>query len=152
VIPHPFSLLTRSIGRRTLDRVVAIEDPATHPDGLETANPMTLGWDAGARAGRLNEERWRLAETGGSDAHFAETVGAAYTLFPGRTAEDVRRAILRRESSAVAASGTPYRRIGARKLLAQQVRGLAVTPRKVVGPKVARLRDAVATALRAPGA
>ncbi len=152
VIPHPFSLLTRSIGRRALERVMAIEDPAARPDGIETANPMTLGWHAGARAAQLNEERWNLAPTGGSDAHFAETVGAAVTVFRGRTARDLRRAILQRETTAVLISGTPYRRIGARRLLAQQMRGLSVTPRKVLGPRARQARDVIAARLRGPGA
>lgn len=148
VIPHPFSLLTRSIGRRTLERVLAIDDPATHPDGIETANPLSVGWDAGPRAARLNRDRWGLAETGGSDAHFLEAVGAAWTLFRGRSAEDLRRAILRRETSASLGVGGSYRSIGARRLVAQQVRGLSVTPRKVLGPKIGRLRDAAMAELR----
>lgn len=149
VVPHPCSLLTRSVGRRSLDRVMAIDDSAARPDGIEIANPMTLGWHAGARAARLNQDHWRLAPTGGSDAHFAETVGAAITVFRGRTADELRRAILHRQTSAVTVSGTPYRRIGARRLLAQQARGLAVTPRKVLGPQAKQWRDAVAARLRA---
>ncbi|GMU41091.1 MAG: hypothetical protein AMXMBFR23_19570 [Chloroflexota bacterium] len=142
VVPHPFSLLTRSVGRRTLDRVMRIEDPATHPDGIELANPMMRGWDVGERAERGNRERWHLAETGGSDAHFCETVGTAYTQFPGRTAEDLRRAILERRTAGVLVRTTPYREIGARRLVLQQVRGLSVTPRKVIGGRIERWREA----------
>ncbi|PKN81206.1 MAG: phosphotransferase [Chloroflexi bacterium HGW-Chloroflexi-9] len=142
VVPHPFSLLTRSIGRRTLDRVMRIEDPATHLDGIELANPMMRGWDVGERAARANRERWHLAETGGSDAHFRETVGTAYTMFPGRTAAELRRAILERSTSGVLVKTTPYREIGARRLVLQQARGLAVTPRKVIGGRIERWRAA----------
>lgn len=141
VVPHPFSALTRSVGRRSLERVLAIEDESTHPDGIELANPTSLGWDTGARARRLNATRYRLAETGGSDAHFVEAIGNAYTLFPGRDASMLRAAILERRTTGVIDQGTPIRDIGARRLLAQQVRGLAVTPRKVLGPMAARLRD-----------
>ena len=69
VIPHPFSLLTRSVGRRGLERLVDAGDPERVPDGLEVENPTSAGWDTGPRMRRLNEERWRLATTGGSDAH-----------------------------------------------------------------------------------
>lgn len=141
VIPHPFSALTRSVGRRSLERVLAIEDASTHPDGIELANPTSMGWDTGARARQLNATHYHLAETGGSDAHFEEAVGAAYTLFPGHDAASLRQAILERRTSGVLAEGTPLRAIGARRLLLQQVRGLSVTPRKVLGPAAARLRD-----------
>jgi predicted metal-dependent phosphoesterase TrpH len=142
VVPHPFSLLTRSIGRRTLDRVMRIEDAATHPDGIELANPMMRGWDVGERAARANRERWHLAETGGSDAHFLETVGTAYTLFRGETEAELRRAIIDRCTNGVLVRTTPYREIGARRLAVQQVRGLAVTPRKVIGGRIERWRAA----------
>ncbi len=39
--------------------------------------------------------------------------------------------------------GTPLRDIGARRLVLQQFRGLAVTPRKVLGPVAARMRDRI---------
>ncbi|MSQ42504.1 MAG: phosphotransferase [Dehalococcoidia bacterium] len=141
VVPHPFSLLTRSIGRRSLERVLAIADRTVHPDGIELANPTSRGWDTGGRARALNAQRYRLAETGGSDAHFAEAVGAAYTLFPGHDGAALREAILARRTSAVQERGTPLRSIGPRRLALQQVRGLAVTPRKMLGPPLARLRD-----------
>ncbi len=143
VVPHPFSALTRSVGRRSLERVLAIEDATTHPDGIELANPTSMGWDTGARARSLNATRFHLAETGGSDAHFAEAVGNAYTLFPGHDAAALRSAILERRTRGIIEQGTPLRAIGLRRLALQQVRGLAVTPRKVLGPAAARLRDRV---------
>ena len=146
VVPHPFSLLTRSVGRRSLERVLAIADASTHPDGIELANPTSRGWDTGRRARTLNREQYRLAETGGSDAHFAEAVGGAYTLFPGSDADALRRAILERGTEAILDRGTPLRAIGPRRLALQQMRGLAVTPRKVLGPQVTRLRERFARA------
>ena len=44
----------------------------------------------------LANTQWRFAETGGSDAHFWQHIGAAYTLFPGSSPDDLRRAILER--------------------------------------------------------
>lgn len=140
VAPHPFSWLTRSIGQRALERVLAIEDPAVHLDGIEVANPTLAGRVTGAKARRLNAERYGLAETGGSDAHFLEHVGAATTLFEGTTAAELRRAIEERRCSGVT-HGTPgLRALGLRRLAEQQVRGLAVTPRKVVRERWRRLR------------
>ncbi|MBT5774041.1 MAG: phosphotransferase [Dehalococcoidia bacterium] len=137
VLPHPFSMLTRSIGRRRLERTLAIDDASVHPDGIELANPTMFGWDT-HRARRLNEKRYGLAITGGSDAHFTELVGSAYTTFAGRTSEELRLAILERTTDGVLERKVPLREIGVRRLLHQQVRGLSVTPRKVLGPPLRR--------------
>ena len=45
---------------------------------------------------RLANAQWGLAEMGGSDAHFWQHIGAAYTLFPGSSPADLRHAILER--------------------------------------------------------
>ena len=139
VIPHPLSYLTRSIGARTLDRLLAAEDPETRPDGIEVANTTLAGRVTGARARRLNRVRWRLAETGGSDAHFLEEVGAARTVFPGRTSDELRAAILAHRTAGVSRAPVPLRTIGLRRLALQQVRGLSTTPRKVLGPPLLQL-------------
>jgi len=132
VVPHPFSLLTRSVGRRTLDRVMRL--PAEQrPDGLEVANTLAKGWHTGERARARNHKAWRLAETGGSDAHFVQAVGRAYTRFPGTDAASLRRAIEERRTEGILLGATPYHAIGLRRLARQQMRGLAVTPRKVGG-------------------
>ena len=139
VIPHPFSLLTRSVGRRGLDRLVDAGDVERVPDGIEVENPTSAGWDTGDRARRLNAQLWQLATLGGSDAHFLASIGAAFTLFPGRSAEDLRTAILERRTIAVAGRKPSLREIGWRTILRQQVRGLSVTPRKVLGRPLGRL-------------
>ncbi len=138
VIPHPFSMLTRSIGRRRLERNLAVADRELHVDGIELANPTSFGWDT-RRARRLNEEWYQLAVTGGSDAHFTELIGAAYTSFPGRTASDLRLAIEARTTEGHLGKKVPLHEIGLRRLAHQQVRGLSVTPRKVFGPPLRRL-------------
>jgi hypothetical protein len=51
------------------------------PDGIEVANPTLAGALTRGRPLRLNRERYGLAETGGSDAHFLEAVGSAVTVF-----------------------------------------------------------------------
>ena len=137
VVPHPFSATTRSVGRRTLNAVCAQGRAETRPDGLEVANPVGVGWDCG-KARELNAVKWKLAETGGSDAHFLEAVGIAYTEFPGRTAAELRAAIEARTTKGVLERKTPFREIGLRKLAWQQVLGLSVTPRKVLGRRFRR--------------
>lgn len=143
VIPHPFSWLTRSIGQRTLERLLAIQDAVVHPDGIEVANLTLAGRVTGAKARRLNAERYGLAETGGSDAHFVEEVGSATTQFEGTSASDLRNAIEERRCSGVANGSVGLRKIGFRRLAVQQGRGLAVTPRKVLRDRWRLLREAV---------
>lgn len=138
VIPHPFSMLTRSIGRRRLERNLAVADREARVDGIELANPTSFGWDT-RRARRLNERRYHLAVTGGSDAHFTELIGSAYTTFTGRTASELRAAIEARTTEGVLGRKVPLREIGIRRLAHQQVRGLSVTPRKVLGPPLQRI-------------
>ena len=139
VVPHPFSYLTRSVGQRALERLLAAGDPETTPDGIEVANLTLAGRVTGAKARRLNRLHYRLAETGGSDAHFPEEVGTAVTVFPGHTSEDLRRAILERRTAGLAGTPASLRLIGPRRLAAQQFRGLSVTPRKVLDPPLRRL-------------
>ncbi len=80
-----------------LRRLLASDDPAIRPDTIETFNPTALGKYRHAAVVRFAEEHG-LAQLGNSDAHHIEAVGACWTTFPGRTPEDLRRAIAARET------------------------------------------------------
>ncbi len=87
VAPHPFSYRCPSLGRRVEQLKL---------DGIEVLN-------AGHRDAYVNrlaqeEAGSSFAHTGGSDAHSPQMLGDAYTLFPGRTADDLYRAILLKET------------------------------------------------------
>ena len=131
VVPHPLALLPLSVGRRALDRVMG-GDPYARPDGIELANPAPPARWCAAAARRHNRRRWHLAETGGSDAHFLEAIGSAVTRFPGRTSEDLCRALAAGNTVAELRGGPSLRAIGARRILRQQVRGMAATPRALL--------------------
>lgn len=90
----PYPLCAQGFALR---RLLADPDPRFHPDGLETFNPTALGRPAHARVVRFAEE-FGLASVGNSDAHAAAAVGSGYTTFPGRTAEELRIAILERQT------------------------------------------------------
>ncbi len=131
IIPHPLSWLTRSLDRGTILRVLERQLAGVYFDGLETANQSP-----GARIGlrkalELNRSRLHLAEVGGSDAHFLKAIGSAYTQFPGRTADDLRRAILARETTGINGKHPTLLQIGLRQVVTQTWRGLTVTPRKM---------------------
>jgi predicted metal-dependent phosphoesterase TrpH len=97
IVPHPLSYLTFSIGEGVLRKLIAAGERV---DGFETVNPSIAGRVRAARALALNREFLNAAETGSSDAHQAALVGTAWTEFPGRSIEDLRRAIGERRTRA----------------------------------------------------
>lgn len=140
VVPHPLSYLTRSIGQRALQRLLETGDPEVRPDGIELANGSLAARVTEAKARRLNRESFHLPETGGSDAHFLEEVGRAATLFRGSTTAELRTALAAGTTEARMLAPVPLSAIGWRTLARQQVRGLSVTPRRVLGPPFVRAR------------
>ena len=92
IVPHPLGRLVPSLSRAKID---ALLDKGYAIDGVEMYNPSPA--NASMRSVvRAANQQWRLAETGGSDAHFWQHIGAAYTLFPGNSPEDLRQAIVGR--------------------------------------------------------
>ena len=77
----------------TLRRLLAAGDPRVRPDALEAFNPTTFGRLVHERVGAFAAAHG-LPTVGNSDAHEAAAIGTGFTTFPGRTAEDVRAAIL----------------------------------------------------------
>lgn len=71
------------------------DDPAVHPDALETFNPTALGRYRHAHVVAFADAHG-LARMGNSDAHAADVVGSGWTSFPGRTADELRAALLAR--------------------------------------------------------
>jgi hypothetical protein len=122
VVPHPMSWLTRSIGSRTLKRFVAALD------GIEVKSCSPAARVSNGRAAALNRSL-KLADLGGSDAHFLQAIGSAYTEFDGRTAADLKRAIIDRATRAVYGAPVAWRRIGVRHMARQTWRGIYATPR-----------------------
>lgn len=137
VIPHPLAWLTRSLGQRTIERIMRTSGNGVYFDGIELGNGTFAARMSVKKAIRLNQERYHLAEVGGSDAHFLVAVGSAYTLFPGSTAEDLRRAILDKRSKAASGRQPSLLEIGPGQIARQMWRGITVTPRTLGwGPTV----------------
>jgi predicted metal-dependent phosphoesterase TrpH len=128
VIPHPMSWLTRSIGRRTMDRVAELAADDVYFDAIEVASSPAARFSFD-KAERLNRERYHLAEVGGSDAHFLPSIGSSYTEFGGSTADDLRRGIETHTTRAIRGSFPSMRTLGYRQVARQQWRGFMATPR-----------------------
>jgi hypothetical protein len=92
IVPHPLGRLVPSLSRRKIDELLERGYPL---DGIELYNPSPANRAARAEVRRLNEQ-WGLAAVGGSDAHFWQHIGAAYTTFAGRTPDDLRAALTAR--------------------------------------------------------
>jgi len=122
VVPHPLSWLTRSIGMRTLTRF------ATSFDGIEVACCSPAARVSLRRAVALNRSLG-LAELGGSDAHFSQSIGSAYTQFEGWTADELRQAIIARTTRAEYGPPVAWGQIGVRQFVRQTWRGISATPR-----------------------
>jgi predicted metal-dependent phosphoesterase TrpH len=73
------------------------DEPRYRPDGIEAFNPTTLGRPRHRQVVAFAEEMG-LATLGNSDSHAVESIGIGYTTFPGRTADDLRQAILDRQT------------------------------------------------------
>ncbi|MBK9124383.1 MAG: PHP domain-containing protein [Chloroflexi bacterium] len=105
ILAHPF--FTQMGDTRRAARVYR-RDPAylLHAglDGLETFNGSVILPGSNAVAACV-ARLLGLGMTGGSDAHSLSAVGTAITHFKGRTADDLRNALLHRQTRAV---GRPW--------------------------------------------
>ncbi len=140
IVPHPMSFLTRSLGRRTIDRVCADARDGVHFDAIEIGNPSPAGRVRASAAKRLNEERWHLPAVGSSDAHHLLHIGKGWTNFPGRSAAELKDAILRGDVSFGQVRYPSAREVGYGRLAWGVARGFAATPRKVARRLARRLR------------
>ena len=92
IVPHPLGKLVPSLSRAKIDTLL---EKGYAIDGIEMYNPSPANASMRPVVRDANQQ-WRLAETGGSDAHFWQHIGSAYTLFPGSSPDDLRGAILER--------------------------------------------------------
>jgi predicted metal-dependent phosphoesterase TrpH len=137
VAAHPLNPLTRSLSARELRRLSRATD-GTHLDGIEVANCSPGSRWRRKQALALNDAELGLAKVGGSDAHFPDFVGGAYTEFEGATAADLKAAILSRATYAADGPRPGYWQIGPRRLVHQTWRGFMTTPRRMGWAPTAR--------------
>jgi predicted metal-dependent phosphoesterase TrpH len=131
VVPHPLSWLTRSVSSRVFDRIASVQNDGVSFDGIEEHNISPAGRVTSAKARQLNRDRLQLAALGSSDAHFLESIGSAYSVFDGTSADDLRRAIEARTTSGAAGRAPRMSELGYRNIALQQWRGMMATPRNM---------------------
>ncbi len=137
IIAHPAAVLPFSLGLRTIDRLVNTLRPELSGGdapilAIETSNPIPFArWRRDAVI-QANRNRWKLPETGGSDAHFWEQVGAGVTEFAGQ-GEAALHAALKAGATTSRLDHVPrLRGIGAKRLIRQPWRGLTATPKALL--------------------
>jgi len=101
-----------------LRRLLDDQDPAVHPDAIETFNPTSLGRPWHARVTSFADDH-RLAHVGNSDAHALDAIGSGWTTFPGSGAEALRRAI---ETRTTEHGGSFHATVGQLGTFGQQLR------------------------------
>lgn len=90
IAPHPFSLHCPCLGEMINELDV---------DGIEVLNGGHIDNFANPRAEKAAQSG-RFARLGGSDSHYLKTIGLTFTNFVGSSAEDLRKAIMAKTTSA----------------------------------------------------
>ncbi|MEW6033267.1 MAG: PHP domain-containing protein [Chloroflexota bacterium] len=98
VVPHPMSRQRDSIDRKTIEGLLASGDENVHLDGLEILDPHAARIMCLEDVEALNRECYHLAELGNSDGHALSVIASRYTVFCGRTIQDLRESIRSRRT------------------------------------------------------
>ena len=117
-----------------LRRLLDDPDDAVRPDALETFNPTALGRPWHDRVVRFADEHG-LAHIGNSDAHDLAAIGHGWTTFPGRTADELRAAIV---AGATEHGGSFHGAAGQVGVFGQQLRKRVIDARDEVSGRVRR--------------
>jgi predicted metal-dependent phosphoesterase TrpH len=128
-----------------LRRLLRDPDPRVRPDAIEAFNPTALGRPWHSRVVRFAATHG-LPTVGNSDAHEAGSVGVGWTSFPGRSADDLRRAVAAGETRH---HGTFHGAGGQVSTFGRQLRKYSDDARDVIGGKLRG--DATSRDLGYPG-
>ena len=116
VAVHPYSLLLPTIVKGVKGLIHTLPF-----DGVEIRNGTPTELPGNYLAQWLNRRNHARPEVGGSDAHYLPTVGRTYTLFPGQTATELRRAL---QAGQVQAGGQVYSVLTLARVAALSLLGL----------------------------
>lgn len=96
IAPHPFYHTRMNNGKTILmDGIglITLLKEKDKFDGIEVLNATPVLRKDNVRAGFINNALLVISETGSSDAHILDAIGKGYTLFEGRTTQDLREAL-----------------------------------------------------------
>ena len=117
-----------------LRRLLRDDDTRLRPDAIEAFNPTMLGRPWHDRVVGFAREHG-LPAVGNSDAHQATAIGTGWSTFPGRTAADLRAAIL---AGTTHQHGSFHGTTGQIGTFSEQLRKYSRDARASVGARVRR--------------
>lgn len=100
VAPHPMARVTRSLNAASIRMALRDPDAARILKGIEVFNAGLVYSRSNLEAQTL-AQRLPLAQTGSSDAHLVWMIAQGATVFPGKTAADLRQALVTGSTFAV---------------------------------------------------
>lgn len=100
VAAHPLAIGAHSLNETAIRRALESEVGQQTLVAIETLNASLFYRGSNSRAGQL-AQRTGLARVGCSDSHVGWNIGHARTHFPGRTAADLRKALIEKRSMPV---------------------------------------------------
>jgi predicted metal-dependent phosphoesterase TrpH len=106
VAPHPTARWTSSLSAEAIRRAAQDPDARRVLVGIETFNGGLVRAEANASAQRL-ASTLTLARLANSDSHVAWSIGSGCSEFAGRTAQDLRRALLAQTTIPIRRASTP---------------------------------------------
>jgi predicted metal-dependent phosphoesterase TrpH len=129
LVPHPMCAQAF-----VLRKLYASDNPAVHPDTVETFNPTAFGRYRHDSVIRF-AEGLGLAQFGASDAHASDAIGTVWTSFPGRTGADFREALA---AGTTTHHGSFHGTVGQLGTFSRQLRKYARDARDEVGGRIRR--------------
>jgi predicted metal-dependent phosphoesterase TrpH len=93
IAPHPMMLGANGLSARSIWAAMHHPEAATVLVGIEIYNAGLLHSHTNLRAEKL-ADIYHLTQVAGSDAHLLQTIGRGAIEFPGRTAANLRHALL----------------------------------------------------------
>jgi predicted metal-dependent phosphoesterase TrpH len=133
IVPHPNSRFTRSISRRTLERICQRNEQGVTFDGIDLVQPSALNRRGADSVAERNRDAWRVPVTAASDAHYLGHLGTGWVEWDEAGMEGLRRALLTGTTRPGMSEYPPLREIGFGKLALGLAWGYTATPRKVLG-------------------
>jgi predicted metal-dependent phosphoesterase TrpH len=104
VAAHPFNYDRINGGKITVDDgigMVNLIKEKRYLDAIEVVNATPTRTDENLSSWFVNSTLLFKAEFGGSDAHILDAIGVGRTLFEGKTAEDLKEALLHNQTKAI---------------------------------------------------
>lgn len=98
IVAHPLVPYPLCASGRTIRRLLDSPDARHHPDAIEAFNPTTAAMRWQRRIPAFVAQ-CGVAAVGNSDAHRASALGQGSTTFPGRSAQELRDAVIDRTTS-----------------------------------------------------